>query len=122
MTVITAEKSVSKSRKSRPAVRPLTRKQMRHQRLVEWRRPSGTSTVGMLLYKAAFDDEHAKWLVVPIGFGSVTVTRVPWSAVEAGEFFRVPPRTLSAEDERTLARYFRQYLAEECGRAKRRSA
>ncbi|AXE23529.1 hypothetical protein C0216_08690 [Streptomyces globosus] len=89
---------------------------MHHQRVVEWRRPGSASTVGMLRYKPTFDDPHAKWFVVPIGFGGVTVMRVPWEAVEAGEFFRVPPRTLSVEEERTLARYFRQHLAEECGK------
>ncbi|MGW3371724.1 hypothetical protein [Streptomyces hydrogenans] len=64
---------------------------MRTQRLVEWRKPGHESAVGMLLYRPAWDDPHAKWLVVPIGFGSVTVQRVPWSAVEEGEFW-VSPR------------------------------
>lgn len=112
MTTLLTEDSVPKSRKSRPAVRPLTRKQMHHQRLVEWRKPGRDPVVGMLLYRPAADDEHAKWIVQPRPYGGVLMERVPWPAVEAGEFFRTPPRVLSIEDERTLARWFRRELAE----------
>ncbi|OEJ34177.1 hypothetical protein BGK67_25105 [Streptomyces subrutilus] len=81
--------------------------------MVEWRRPEGGSTVGMLAYRPAHDDEHAKWLVVPMPFGGVTLVRVPWEAVAAGEFWGTPSQILSVEQHRTLGRWLRQQYAEE---------
>ncbi|MFF2191692.1 hypothetical protein [Streptomyces sp. NPDC058157] len=112
MEMITVEESAPQTMRSAPASRPLTRKQMSHQRPVEWRRPGHEPTVGMLLYRPTPDDEHAKWLVVPMRFGSVTVMPVPWSEVAAGEFFRTGPRVFSVEDERNLVRWFRRHHAE----------
>lgn len=112
MTTITAEKSAPKSKRAAPFSRPLTRKQMVQQRMVEWRKPGHEPAVGMLLYRPADDDAHAKWLVSPMPFGSVLVQRVPWPAVEAGEFWGVPSASVGDEDARTLARWFRRELAE----------
>ncbi|MFF0550826.1 hypothetical protein ACFYUL_17900 [Streptomyces sp. NPDC004311] len=112
MTVITAEISAPKTKPPAPRSRPLTRQQMHHQRIVEWRRPEGRPTVGMLAYRSAYDDEHAKWLVVPMEYG-VTLVRVPWESVEAGEFFGTGVGALSVEEHRTLGRWIRQQYAEE---------
>ncbi|MCJ0868116.1 hypothetical protein [Streptomyces sp. AP-93] len=87
--------------------------------MVEWRKPDGSSTVGMLMSRPAFDDEFARWLVVPVGFGSVICHPILWPAVAEGEFWGVPAGTVSSDDARTLAQYFRRYLAEECGEVQR---
>ncbi|MFI5638297.1 hypothetical protein ACIA8H_12870 [Streptomyces goshikiensis] len=110
MDTTCAEKSAPKLKKPAAHSRPLTRQQMNHQRIVEWRRPEGRSAVGMLAYKPAHDDEHAKWLVVPMEYG-VTVVRVPWEAVAAGEFFGTGVGVLSVEEHRTLGRWLRSGLA-----------
>ncbi|MFF3085629.1 hypothetical protein ACFVRB_11330 [Streptomyces nojiriensis] len=112
MTTLLTEESAPKPKRAAPFSRPLTRQQMSHQRVVEWRRPEGSPTVGMLAYRPAHDDEHAKWLVVPLEWG-VTVMRVPWEAVEAGEFFGAPSAVLSVEQQRTLGRWIRQVEAED---------
>ncbi|MGW2587395.1 hypothetical protein ACWCYZ_40030 [Streptomyces virginiae] len=85
---------------------------MHHQRVVEWRRPEGRPTIGMLAYRPAHDDDpQARSLVVPLEFG-VTIMRLPPAAISAGEFFSTPRGILSAEQQRTLERWLRQELAE----------
>ncbi|MFC9296937.1 hypothetical protein ACFTWH_08490 [Streptomyces sp. NPDC057011] len=111
MTINAAEESAPKRRNAATFSRPLTRQQMSHQRVVEWRRPEGHPVVGMLAYRSAPDDEHAKWLVVPVANG-VTVLRVPWPAVEAGEFFGTGVGVLSVEQQRTIGRWLRAELPE----------
>ncbi|MER6213616.1 hypothetical protein ABT213_06105 [Streptomyces sp. NPDC001674] len=112
MSTITPGKPAAKTKRPALRNRPLTRQEMCHQRIVEWRRPEGRATVGMLVYRSAHDEEHAKWLVVPMEYG-VTLVRVPWEAVEAGEFFGTPSGILSVEQQRTLGRWLRQQYAEE---------
>ncbi|MET9735638.1 hypothetical protein ABZZ79_34935 [Streptomyces sp. NPDC006458] len=119
MTTITAEKSAPKSKRAAPFSRPLTRKQMIQQRMIEWRKPGHEPAVGMLLYRPAADDPHAKWLVSARSFGSVLVQRVPWPAVEAGEFWGVPSDRVTAEERRTLTCWFRRELAEREGEGPR---
>lgn len=109
MTTITATK-----RAIRPIVftRRLTREQMRHGRLVEWRQFGGKSTVGILLRRPSHDDPDATWLVTPMSYGGVQQQLVPWPAVERGEFFVAPPQVLGDEDACTLARWLRRELTE----------
>ncbi|MEU5218502.1 hypothetical protein AB0G79_20205 [Streptomyces sp. NPDC020807] len=112
MTLITAENSAPVSKRTARRSRPLTRKQMHHQRVVRWERPDCGPVVGMLLAHPAADDPFAKWLVVPIAHGSVTRWRIPWSAVEAGEIFATGSKALTGEETRTLARWLREWLAD----------
>ncbi|WP_405832451.1 hypothetical protein [Streptomyces sp. NBC_00105] len=112
MTTLLTEESAPKPKRAAPFSRPLSRQQMSHQRIVEWRRPEGSPTVGMLAYRPAHDDPFAKWLVVPLGYG-VTVMRVPWEAVAAGEFFGAPSAVISVEQQRALWRWLDQQEAED---------
>ncbi|MGW6842267.1 hypothetical protein [Streptomyces sp. NPDC054958] len=104
MATMQAERSATKSR-------PLTRSGMRHQRTVRQIRPDGSRLVGRLVYREAPDDPHAKWLVVPTACGSVIWHKVDWGDVAAGRFFSAAGG-LTQEQERTLARSLRAYLAD----------
>ncbi|MFE3861094.1 HNH endonuclease [Streptomyces goshikiensis] len=89
------------------ARRPLTRKKMQHQGVVEWRRPEG-ALVGMLVYEPAADDEHGKTLLVPVG-DSFDRHRVDWASVERGEWWRANRNALTVNEYKLLFRYIRKH-------------
>ncbi|MFE2305041.1 hypothetical protein [Streptomyces sp. NPDC059411] len=64
----------------------------------------------MLISRAAADDEFARWLITPIGVGSVVMQRVDWDSVTAGEWFAAPFGSLSDVEVRTLTRWLRREL------------
>lgn len=107
---MTAEISAPKFKGSGRERRPLTRKDMGHQRYVQRIRPDGTRQVGQLVSRPAADDEFARWLITPAAYGSVTWQRIDWADVEAGQFFGAGPDELTEEQQRTLARSLRRYL------------
>jgi hypothetical protein len=107
MTIITAENSARRFPPSGRRRRPLTREQMSHQRLVQRVRRDGTRLVGQLVYRESADDPHAKWLLEPVGAGSVIWHPVSWDSVAAGEWYAAPSDALTQEEQRTLVRYLR---------------
>lgn len=111
MTQLVTEKSAFKSKRPAVFTRRLTRERMRHGRLVEWRQFGGRSTVGMLVRRPVDGDPEVLWLVSLMAHG-VMQQRVPWPAVERGEFFVAPPRALGEEEVCALGQWFLRELAD----------